>query len=138
MDTLTTAERSERMRRVRGRNTGPERTLCGLVAKLRRRCDRNVRGLPGSPDFVFKRQRAVVFMHGCFWHRHEGCRLARIPKSRQDFWIPKLEDNRLRDGRAVARLRRSGWRAMVVWECQLSRPDRVLRRLRRFVVGTAE
>jgi DNA mismatch endonuclease (patch repair protein) len=78
-------------------------------------------GLPGKPDLVFTPRRKVIFVHGCFWHRHPdpNCRLARLPKSRQDFWIPKLEGNRQRDVRNETALVALGWRVLTIWECQL-------------------
>lgn len=81
--------------------------------------------LPGSPDLVFPSRKCVIFMHGCFWHRHPGCRLARLPKSRLDFWRTKLEANRSRDLRNQAALRKLGWRILIIWECQLADVDRV-------------
>jgi len=75
--------------------------------------------LPGKPDLVFRSRKKVIFVHGCFWHRHQGCALARIPKSRQDFWIPKFEANRLRDTKTEEALRQAGWQVLVVWECEL-------------------
>jgi DNA mismatch endonuclease (patch repair protein) len=77
--------------------------------------------LPGKPDLVFGGRRKVIFVHGCFWHRHQdpNCRLARLPKSRQEFWIPKLEGNRERDSRTESALCSLGWRYLVIWECQM-------------------
>ncbi len=119
MDTLTRRERSQRMALIRGKNTRPEI----LVRKIIRTCGQkyrlNVASLPGKPDFVFPRLRKVIFVHGCFWHRHPRCALARLPKSRFEFWVPKLTGNRIRDLRNAARLRRAGWRVKVIWECQL-------------------
>lgn len=89
--------------------------------------------LPGKPDLVFPSRRAVVFMHGCFWHRHEGCKLARMPKSRVSFWREKLEANRQRDRRNQLRLQEMGWRVLIVWECQLSTPEDTARRVRDFL-----
>ncbi|MEO7229617.1 MAG: very short patch repair endonuclease, partial [Candidatus Limnocylindrales bacterium] len=78
----------------------------------------HVRDLPGTPDIVLPRHRAVVLVHGCFWHRHPGCRFAYQPKSRTEFWEPKLRANRERDARDQERLRDAGWRVHVVWECE--------------------
>lgn len=135
MDTLTQQQRSERMSRIRGRNTSPEATVRRLLTSLGYRYRLHVRSLPGQPDVVFSRQRKVVFVHGCFWHRHahSRCRLARLPKSRLEFWLPKLESNRDRDKRNMACLRREGWRALVIWECQLRNIESVARRLQRFL-----
>lgn len=79
------------------------------------------RGLPGRPDFVFASRRRVIFVHGCFWHRHPdpACPLARLPKTRLDFWLPKLEGNRERDERKLMELEAMGWKALVLWECEL-------------------
>src|SRR5690349_5159416 len=134
MDTLTREERSERMSRVRGRDTAPEGVIRRLVTELGYRYRLHGRKLPGRPDLVFARRRMVIFVHGCFWHRHGSarCRLARLPKSRLDFWLPKLEGNRQRDRRNESALRRAGWRILVVWECQLRDTVSLARRVRRF------
>lgn len=109
------------MGRVRSKNTQPEMTVRRTLwaAGLRYRLHDN--SLPGRPDIVFRAQKLVVFVHGCFWHRHgdPNCALARLPKSRLEFWLPKLEGNRERDLRNVASLEKEGWRVFVVWECQL-------------------
>ena len=84
---------------------------------------------------VFRSRRAVIFVHGCFWHRHEGCSLARLPKSRVDFWRAKLEGNRERDDCKIAELRKSGWRVLVVWECELKDLETLAGRVRRFLDG---
>lgn len=120
VDTLTPRERSDRMARVRHRDTKPEMRLRKLVHGMGYRYRLHVRALPGKPDMVFPSRKAVIFMHGCFWHRHEGCKLARIPKSRISFWQEKLESNRQRDEDNRTRLEELGWRVLVVWECQLS------------------
>lgn len=120
-DRLTPAARSRLMGTVRGADTKPEWILrCGL----HRRGLRYVLGgrrLPGRPDLVFPRYRAVVFVHGCFWHRHAGCRDATTPKSNADFWRAKFEENVERDARKQGELERLGWRVRVVWECELQR-----------------
>src|SRR5580698_5989781 len=107
MDTLSRVARSERMARVKGKNTGPEILVRRTVYRLGFRYRLHDRSLPGKPDLVLKKRRKVIFVHGCFWHRHAAtsCKLARLPKSRLDFWRPKLQSNRLRDVRNVAALR---------------------------------
>jgi len=85
--------------------------------------------LPGKPDIVLPRRRCVIFVHGCFWHLHEGCREGRKPGSNRDYWSPKLDKNKQRDQRNQRLLRKLGWRVFVVWECQLKRPEKVARRL---------
>jgi DNA mismatch endonuclease (patch repair protein) len=135
MDTLTRAQRSERMARVKGKNTVPELVVRQEVHGLGFRYRLHGRGLPGRPDLVFRKRRKVIFVHGCFWHRHSAasCKLARLPKSRLDFWRPKLQSNHLRDARNLAALRRSGWRVLVVWECELTDKMRLRRRLKTFL-----
>ncbi|XKH01610.1 DNA mismatch endonuclease Vsr [Marinobacter nauticus] len=133
MDTLTPAERSERMSRVRSRDTKPEMVVRRLVHGMGFRYRLHVDSLPGKPDMVFRFRRAVIFVHGCFWHRHPGCKLARLPKSRREFWRRKLEENRERDQRNEAKLRELGWRVMVVWECELGDLEGTAEKLKGFL-----
>lgn len=137
MDTLTPAARSERMGRIRGKGTGPELMVRRMVHALGYRFRLHRRGLPGHPDMVFPRHKAVVFVHGCFWHRHPdpSCPLARLPKSRLSFWKPKLEQNRARDLRNRHALITQGWRVLVVWECELRDRRRVAAKLQSFLSG---
>lgn len=120
MDTVTRQRRSEIMSRVRPTDTRPEMIVRRLVHGLGYRYRLHGQKLPGRPDLVFAARGKVIFVHGCFWHRHPGCRLARMPKSRVDFWRAKLDGNRERDlvkQRALAEL---GWQWLVLWECQLN------------------
>src|SRR5579884_3088802 len=121
MDTLSPQERSARMALVRGENTKPEIVIRRLIHGMGYRYRLHVGSLPGKPDLVFPSRGKIIFVHGCFWHRHRSsmCKLARLPKSKLEFWKPKLEENRCRDLETVRRLRRSGWRVLVVWECQI-------------------
>lgn len=121
MDTMSPAERSERMSRIRGKGSKAELLVRSLVHRLGYRYRLHGAKLPGKPDLVFPGRRKVIFVHGCFWHRHPDpdCKLARMPKSRQDFWGPKLEGNRARDLRQIAELRPLGWSVLEIWECQL-------------------
>jgi DNA mismatch endonuclease (patch repair protein) len=91
--------------------------------------------LPGKPDLVFASRRKVIFVHGCFWHRHPDpdCRLARLPKSRQDFWVPKLEGNRARDLRVEAALAELGWRVLTIWECKMRDEASIRNEIRTFL-----
>jgi len=122
-DTLNQAERSERMSRVRGKDSVAEMRLRRLIHGMGYRYRLHIGSLPGKPDLVFSSRKAVIFMHGCFWHRHDGCRLARLPKSRVAFWLDKLEANRRRDAVNLDRLRELGWRILVIWECQMQASD---------------
>jgi DNA mismatch endonuclease (patch repair protein) len=121
MDTLTPDERSARMARVKGKNTSAEMTVRRLVHRMGYRYRLHCAKLPGRPDLVFAGRRKAIFVHGCFWHRHPDpdCKLARLPKTRQDFWIPKLEGNRARDLRKLGEFEALGWSALILWECEL-------------------
>lgn len=133
IDTLTREQRSRCMAAVKGRNTTPELAVRRMVHALGFRFRLYARDLPGKPDIVLRRLRAVIFVHGCFWHRH-ACRYGRAtPQTRAAFWHAKFESNIARDRRVLAALRRNGWRVLVIWECQLKRPTSVLHRLRRFL-----
>jgi DNA mismatch endonuclease (patch repair protein) len=93
----------------------------------------HVRGLPGRPDLVLPRHKKIIFVHGCFWHWHEGCKEAHLPKSRLEYWRPKLEGNRQRDKRHRSELSRMGWKVLVVWECETFHESRLQKRLVRFL-----
>ena len=136
-DTLTVSERSQRMARIRAKDTGPERRVRSLLTALGFRYRLHYSKLPGRPDIAFPGRRKVIWVHGCFWHRHPGCALARLPKSRLDFWKPKLEGNRNRDLRNEADVRAAGWDTLVVWECELSDELALVTRLRSFLDGNA-
>lgn len=133
MDTLTPAERSSRMALVRAKDTKPELLVRRLVHGMGYRYRLHRRDLPGTPDLVFPARSKVIFIHGCFWHRHAHCALARLPKSRGDFWLPKLTANAERDARNVRALRRLGWSVLTIWECQLGDTARLANRIRRFL-----
>ncbi|WP_083329911.1 very short patch repair endonuclease [Pseudomonas argentinensis] len=106
------------MRAVRRQNTAPEIRVRSVLHRVGLRFRIHQKNLPGSPDIVLAKHKTVVFVHGCFWHRHPGCRYATTPKTRQEFWIPKFDANIKRDARKEAQLRELGWRVLVVWECE--------------------
>ena len=122
-DVLTSEQRRLNMSRIRGKDTKPELLLRhGLHARgLRYRLHR--KDLPGRPDIVFPRYRAVILVHGCFWHGHD-CPLFKLPATRQEFWAAKIKGNKARDARDIASLISTGWRVLVVWECALKGPGR--------------
>jgi len=134
MDILTREQRSILMGRIRGRNTGPELAVRRLLHGLGYRYRIHARELPGRPDIVFRSRRIAIFVHGCFWHRHD-CGLAYVPKTRQKFWQRKFSGNVARDRAALHTLRAAGWRVLVIWECQLDHPSRLSMRLVRFLGG---
>ncbi|WP_201694558.1 very short patch repair endonuclease [Paraburkholderia hiiakae] len=119
VDSVSPSRRSEIMGCVRSRDTKPEMLVRRLIYSMGYRYRLHAKDLPGKPDLVFRSRRKVIFVHGCFWHRHPGCALARLPKSREEFWLPKLESNRLRDLKNDRSLRDANWGVLVVWECEL-------------------
>jgi DNA mismatch endonuclease (patch repair protein) len=129
-DVMSKEQRSNLMGRVRGRDTAPERLVRSLLHRAGLRFRKNVTGLPGRPDIVLTRHRTIVFVHGCFWHRHSGCTLAKLPGTNVSFWSKKLADNAERDKRNAIALRRLGWHVITVWDCRLRRsPQAELRRI---------
>jgi DNA mismatch endonuclease (patch repair protein) len=120
---------------IRSKNTGPEMVVRRLVHGMGYRYRLHGKGLPGRPDLLFPSRRRVIFVHGCFWHRHgdSACKLARLPKSRLDFWIPKLEGNKVRDMENRRKLRSMGWKSLVIWECQLKKPLPLARKISAFL-----
>lgn len=117
------------MQRVRRVRTPAEDRVAALCRKLGLAYRRNVRSLPGSPDLANKRGRWAVFVNGCFWHRHTGCKKATTPKRNNEFWIEKFESNRRRDASKIRQLRAQGFRVLLVWECELGDELRLERRL---------
>lgn len=123
---------------IRDKDSTPEMKLRRLIHGMGFRYRLHVKELPGKPDLVFPSRRSVIFMHGCFWHRHEGCKLARLPKTKLDFWKPKLEANKERDLLHYQQLRDLGWRVLVVWECEMIYTERVSTIVRNFLSEEGE
>lgn len=123
-DVVDAATRSRMMAGIRGTDTSPEKQVRSMLHRNGFRFSLHRRDLPGKPDIVFPKYGAVIFVHGCFWHRHR-CYLFKWPKSNEDYWRNKLNTNAVRDKKAVASLERQGWRVMIIWECALRRtyPD---------------
>jgi DNA mismatch endonuclease (patch repair protein) len=130
-DLFTKAKRSEIMSRIRSRDTKPEKSVRSLLRQLGYRFKLHVASLPGRPDIVLVKYRTVVLVHGCFWHRHSKCRYSYTPKTRVSFWTQKFAANQRRDRRVRAALKRLGWRAIVVWECETRKPGSLAIRLER-------
>ena len=135
MDRVLPEQRSENMRRIRSEGMKPEMTVRRLVHGMGYRYRLHRKDLPGKPDLVFGPRRKIIFVHGCFWHQHrdEGCPIAHKPLSNITYWEPKLRRTMKRDFRNVRALRKSGWRVLVVWECELKETGKLARRVRRFL-----
>ena len=137
-DRLSPEERSAQMRRIRKVDTLPELRVRRAAHAMGFRFRLHRRDLPGTPDLVFPRLRKAVLVHGCFWHQHPGCRLARRPKSRSEYWGPKLERNRQRDQEALGALLQLGWSVLIVWECEVPTEDAAARILAPFLAGKTD
>jgi len=123
------------MSRIRDRDTRPELAVRRLVYGMGYRYRLHRKDLPGRPDLAFISRRKALFVHGCFWHRHLGCALGRLPKSRLEFWIPKLERNQLRDLENQERLQQMGWKCLVVWECEIKDEAALKMKVVEFLTG---
>jgi DNA mismatch endonuclease (patch repair protein) len=128
--------RSALMSRIRSGNTQPEIAVRRLLHAMGYRYRLHRRDLPGEPDIVLPRHQLAIFVHGCFWHQHQGCRLASKPKTRQEYWHPKLAGNVVRDGLAQEALSALGWRVEVIWECEARKPSQLKQRVFEAVCAT--
>lgn len=133
LDNRTPASRSDLMRKVRSKDTIPERSVRRLLHCSGYRFRLHRSELPGRPDVVFPSRRKAIFVHGCFWHRHANCPKASIPKSRLDYWIPKFERNVERDVTSLNALLQLGWRVLVVWQCEINDTNLLIARLCEFL-----
>jgi len=136
-DRLTKSHRSWNMSQIRDRDTKPEKIVRSLLHRMGYRFRLHRRDLPGSPDIVLPRYRLVIFVHGCFWHRHEGCKYTYMPKSRPEFWKTKFEQNVERDRRVRRDLEAQGLRVETVWECETKMPNYLSARLESLLDSTA-
>jgi len=135
-DTISAERRSWNMSRIAGRNTKPELLLRSLLHRAGFRFRLHAKELPGKPDIVLPKYRVAIFLHGCFWHRHPGCRNATMPSTRTEFWAAKFDGNVKRDARNTATLEEAGWTVLTVWECDLKcDPQAVVTRLSEAIRG---
>lgn len=132
-DRLTPTQRSAHMGRIRRSNTKPELIVRRLLFAMGYRYRLQWRDAPGRPDIAFPGRRKAIYVHGCFWHQHPGCRLSHIPATRPEFWAEKFNRNKDRDARDLARAADAGWDTLVVWECETRDPLNLSSRLREFV-----
>lgn len=128
-DKLDAALRSANMAKVKGKDTGPELKVRRIAHRMGLRFRLHRKDLPGTPDLVFPKHRLAVFVHGCFWHRHAGCRRATMPVTRTEFWVSKFTSTVERDARQLSNLKRLGWRVLVLWECELKHQHEITSRL---------
>lgn len=133
VDILTKEQRSLNMSRIGGRDTGPELVVRRTAHRMGLRFRLYRKDLPGTPDLVFPKHRLAVFVHGCYWHRHDGCQFAYSPKSRVEFWTKKFKQNVARDSRNQSLLRDLGWRILVIWECETRDIQTVEDKLREYL-----
>lgn len=133
MDNLSPEARSIQMSLVRSKDTKPEKLVRKIVFSLGYRYRLHSKDLPGKPDLVFAKKRKVIFVHGCFWHRHANCKLATTPATRQDYWLPKFQRTIGRDLETQKALREQGWEFLIIWECELKKPDELLRTIQSFL-----
>lgn len=120
------------MARIKGRNTSPEKTVRRCLRKVGVRFRGHVEGLPGTPDIIIQEQRKAIFVHGCFWHGHKGCRRSERPETNRPFWDKKIDGNIARDSRNLRDLKKEGWKVLVIWQCQIKDESRLMNRLLRF------
>lgn len=131
-DRLSKERRSWNMSQIRGKDTLPEKRVRSLLHRMGYRFRLHRKDLPGKPDIIFPSRQVALFVHGCFWHRHRGCKNCTTPTNNQKFWVAKLEGNAARDTKNRQALRRIGWKSYVIWECQ-TEDDRLEDTLIRFV-----
>ncbi len=131
-DRLEPGARRRLMQAVKGKDTGPEKAVRSLLHGMGYRFRLHRRDLPGTPDIVLPARRAAIFVHGCFWHGH-GCNIGRLPKSKLDYWQPKIGSNRARDARKRNELEATGWHVMEIWQCELKDSETLAARLRAFL-----
>jgi DNA mismatch endonuclease (patch repair protein) len=135
VDTISRRRRSENMRRIRSKGMKPELIVRTLVHRMGYRYRLHSEDLPGKPDLVFRTLKRVIEVRGCFWHQHRGCIAAHTPKSRLNYWLPKLARNKQRDITNSRRLRALGWRVLVVWECEITNAENLSKKLREFLAA---
>ena len=133
VDVFTKAKRHEIMASVKSRDTKPEKAVRSIIHRMGFRFSLHRRDLPGKPDIVLPRHGKVIFVHGCFWHGHTNCRKATIPATNTEFWAEKIAKNKTRDTKVKRQLKKAGWKVLAVWECEIAKPNKLLRKLKKFL-----
>lgn len=134
VDRISPEARSRNMSKIRNADTGPEMAVRRMIHSMGHRYCLHRRDLPGCPDLIFPSKRKIIFVHGCFWHRHPDCKYAYRPKSRTEFWMNKLESNRLRDERNLEELGKTGWECLVIWECEITDTESLREKISAFLM----
>lgn len=138
MDNRTSIQRSINMANIPSKNTKPEITVGKYLFSNGFRYRKNVKNMPGKPDFVLRKYRSVIFINGCFWHGHDGCKYFVMAKSNTEFWQDKINYNKKRDKENICKLQELGWKVIIVWECELRHgdKDKRLQQLTKEIIGT--
>ena len=132
-DSVSQAKRTEIMSSVKQRHTKPEIVVRKILHRHRFRFRLHNKKLPGTPDIILPKHKAVIFVHGCFWHQHEGCRKSRRPTSNVEFWNEKLDKNVARDSRKESELKKLGWKVLTIWDCEIKDEDLLIEKIKKFV-----
>ena len=135
VDKLTPEERSKNMGKIRSKDTSPEMIVRRLAHRLGYRFRLHRKDLPGKPDLIFPSRKKIIFVHGCFWHQHNArkCKIVRTPKSKKDYWIPKLQRNVERDIQHKNNLKNMGWTTLVIWECETKNPEKLAAKIIKYL-----
>ena len=136
VDTISKEKRSWVMSRIRSKNTEPEKLVRSMLHAMGYRFRIHRRDLPGNPDIAFPKRRIAIFVHGCFWHKHEGCQKSRDPKSNKTFWLNKFQKNVERDRKNQEALEKNGWAVHVIWECETDDIQSLSKRIRNIMINT--
>ena len=126
-------QRSRNMSAIKSKNTKPEITVRKLLHSMGYRFRLHKKDLPGSPDIVLPKYKTVIFVHGCFWHRHQNCKYASNPKTRREFWKKKFKENIERDKKTQEKLKNLGWKTKIVWECEIKKQDKLIKKIEDFL-----
>jgi DNA mismatch endonuclease (patch repair protein) len=135
VDLLSPEKRSWNMSRIRSKNTKPEMIVRSVLHRMGYRFRLHRKDLPGNPDIVLPKYKIVIFVHGCFWHQHVGCIHGGIPKSRQEYWGPKLNKNIERDKLNQKKLKEIGWKFLIIWECQINNTATIITQFKNFLAS---
>ena len=133
MDKITKKQRSWNMSRIKGRDTLPEKIARKFLSGLNYKYRLHDKKLPGKPDIVIKEGKKVIFINGCFWHQHKGCKRLAMPKTNRSYWKNKLRRNVEKQGEDIKKLKRIGWKVKIVWECEARKPGKLTKRLKNFL-----